>query len=62
MGETDFLVTNPSFINGIGRSIDLFGQFTEYNKSKSGKEADAKSLYNDWKAIGKDIKNTFVEK
>lgn len=58
MGNTDYLYTNPSFLNGMARSVDLFGTFTEYNMSKNGAGADAIALYNDAKMIGKDFHNS----
>ena len=55
MGGTDFLFVNPSFLNGIGRTIDLFGTYTEYNLSQTHQEADGLALYNDIKRVGKDF-------
>lgn len=34
LDDTLFLVQRPSFLNGVARSTDLFGNFTEYNYSK----------------------------
>lgn len=59
MGNTDFLFVTPSFVNGMGRSIDLFGSFSEYNISKTPQEADARALRNDVRAIGDDFKKAF---
>ncbi len=29
MGNSDFLVAQPSFLTGMARSIDMFGQLTD---------------------------------
>ncbi|HOV15139.1 MAG TPA: hypothetical protein PK771_12695 [Spirochaetota bacterium] len=51
---SDFLFVNPSFVNGIARTIDLFGNFSEYNISKNSLDADKKALYEDFKQVGKE--------
>ena len=56
MGDSDFLFVMPSFFNGVARSIDLFGTYSEYNFSASPEEADARAMHHDWQAVGKDMK------
>lgn len=56
MGDTFFLFSRPSFIEGIARILDLGVTLNEYNYSESEEEADARALASDWKAIGNDIK------
>ncbi|GIK61087.1 MAG: hypothetical protein HND39_01330 [Ignavibacteriota bacterium] len=56
MGDTFFLFSRPSFIEGIARILDLGSTLNEYNYSESEEEADARALASDWKAIGNDIK------
>ena len=56
---SDLLFARPSLIEGIGSTIDLFGTFQEYNQSQTPEEADAKALWNDFKAIGADIQNSY---
>jgi len=55
MGNSDFLVAQPSFLTGMARSIDLFGQLTDYNYSKTPQKADIRALMKDAHAIRKDM-------
>lgn len=55
LDDTLFLVQRPSFLNGVARSTDLFGNFTEYNYSKTPEEADLKAIHRDWLIIMKDL-------
>ena len=59
MEHTLFLVTRPSFFNGIARTIDLFAGFTEYNISPSNEIADSRALFNDVRAVYDDINISF---
>lgn len=52
MNMADFLFAQPSAISGAARSFDLWGQYDHYNVSRSGRQADARALYNDWRAVG----------
>jgi len=56
MGRTDFLFARPTFLEGAARTLDLFGTLQEYNLSRSGAEADAWALFEDFAAVGGDIK------
>ena len=53
--RTDFLVAQPSFWSGVGRTIDLAGAFDDYIRSATPAIADAKALYADWRVIGQDL-------
>lgn len=53
--NSTFLFANPSFFEGISRLFDFGNSLSEYNRSKSGSEADYRALKNDWSAIGNDI-------
>jgi len=53
---SDFLFARPSFLEGAGRVIDLFGVMQEYNTSPSMPEADRRAILSDWLAIGDDFK------
>ena len=59
MGNTDFLFSSPSFLNGIARTIDIFGSLTEYNISETPDEADTQAIMNDGRAIQKDLSQAF---
>ena len=51
----DFLVATPSWLSGAARSLDLAGQFDEYNDSHTIAAADAKALFCDWRLIGETV-------
>ncbi len=55
MIQTTSLFAKPSFISGMARVVDLGGEFTSYNTSKSEGAADRKALRADWRAVGKDL-------
>lgn len=52
---TDFLYAEPSFLEGVGRNMDLFGVMNEYNKSETPEEADSRARDNDISALRKDM-------
>ena len=51
----DFLFAMPSWLSGASRTLDLAGQFDEYNESQHGEEADAKALFSDWRTVGESL-------
>jgi hypothetical protein len=53
--KSDFLFAQPSFASGLARTLDLFGQFDQYNISATPSEADSKALAADWIVIGQDV-------
>jgi hypothetical protein len=56
---SDFLFARPSFLEGMGRTIDLFGVMDDYNYSETGKEADRKAIASDWNAIYGDLNSAY---
>ena len=54
---SDFLFARPSFIAGLGATIDLGGTMEIFNESPSPEEADFLALRSDWRAVGQDIQN-----
>ena len=54
--QSDYLFARPSFIEGIARLVDLGGTLNTYNASRTPEEADARALYEDWKAVGHDLR------
>ena len=50
----------PSWLSGVGRNLDVAGQFDEYNESRTGDEADAKALFADWRTVGDAIFDAVV--
>ncbi len=55
MGNSDFLVAQPFIFTGMARSIDLFGQLTDYNYSETQAKADIRALMQDAQAIHQDM-------
>jgi hypothetical protein len=57
MGDyTSFLFARPSFLEGMSRALDLGGTLQEYNRSRSGIDADETALRMDWMALEEDIR------
>lgn len=55
---SDFLFSAPSVIEGIGRIFDFSGSMQVYNECLTPQQADALAIFNDFKAIGLDIKKS----
>jgi hypothetical protein len=53
--KSDFLFAQPSFASGAARSLDLWGQFDDYNISATPEEADAAAIASDWIIVGQDL-------
>jgi len=58
--RTDFLFARPSFWSGVGRLLDLWGKFDDYNVSQTTQEADMRALYSDWRITGQDLRDSWV--
>jgi hypothetical protein len=56
---SDFLFARPSFLEGIGRTIDLFGVMDDYNYSDTPEEADLMALKADISALRNDFNTSF---
>lgn len=59
--KTGFLFADPSFMSGAARVIDLWGQFDDYNRSETPKEADGKAIAADWLVVGNDLQDAIEE-
>ncbi len=53
--RTDFLFAMPSWLSGAARTLDMAGQFDEYNDSQTTQAADAKALFCDWRIVGESL-------
>ena len=51
----DLLFAQPSWISGLARTLDVAGQFDEYNESENGDIADAKAWFSDWRTVGESL-------
>jgi len=56
MSEMDYLFARPSFLEGIARTLDMHATLQEYNKSLTPEQADAWALFEDFAAVGMDIR------
>jgi hypothetical protein len=56
---SDYLFAGPSFLEGVGRTIDLFGVMNEYNYSRDGAEADRTALANDIAVLRSDLMESY---
>ena len=54
-GLTDYLFAMPGFWSGVGRALDLGGQFDEFNWSEDPDESDANAIFSDFRAVGLDL-------
>ena len=52
---TGLLYSEPSFLEGLGRVLDIGGTFDEYNESLTPDEADQLAIASDWYAVGADL-------
>jgi hypothetical protein len=53
---TTFLFARPNFLEGMARTIDLFGLLSrQYNRSRTPEQADARAIKSDWLAVGEDF-------
>jgi hypothetical protein len=58
---SDFLFARPSFWSGAARALDLGATFNGYNQSRTPELADARALYNDWRAVGEALLNAYYQ-
>ena len=59
--KTDFLFAQPSFVSGVARTLDLWGQFDEYNRSETPNEADSQAIASDWFVVGQDLSDAIEQ-
>jgi hypothetical protein len=59
--EAEILFVRPSFVRGMARTLDFFGQLDDYNYSNSTEEADAFAMASDALAVSKDFNYAFKQ-
>jgi hypothetical protein len=59
--KSGFLFSEPSFLSGASRLLDLWGQYDQYNQSLTPAEADARAIAADWIIIGQDLQEAMDE-
>jgi hypothetical protein len=52
---TGLLFAQPSFAEGLARTLDIGGTFDAYNESQTSEEADRLAIASDWYAVGADL-------
>lgn len=56
MGTDSYeLFAESSFCEGFARVLDLGGNLSIYNGSKTPEEADSRAIKSDWRIVGKDL-------
>jgi len=58
--RSTFLFANPSWIEGIGRLVDFANALTEYNRTGSPEDPDARAIAQDWLAVGDDLRRAMA--
>jgi hypothetical protein len=53
--DSSLLFVKPGFVRGLSRATAPFGRIIAYNYSPTPKEADARAIRSDWRAVGKDV-------
>ena len=53
--EMPDLYARPSFFQGMGSVLDVFGVFREHGVAGDPEQADARALYSDFQAVGVDL-------
>jgi hypothetical protein len=53
---SSLLFAEPSFTEGLARTLDMGGTLTLHNESATPKQADFWAIYSDWRAVGQDIR------
>jgi len=54
---TFYLFSEPSFIEGFARIIDMGGNLDTYQYSKTDEESDCLAIKNDWIQVGEDLES-----
>lgn len=50
------LFAEPSFIEGMARTLDIGNTLKKYNESATERDADIEAMKNDWRAVGDDLR------
>ena len=56
---TSSLYAQPSFLEGVARTIDFAGTLNDYNRSPTEEMADYLALLSDWTAVGESMYEAF---
>lgn len=50
------LYAEPSFVEGMARTMDLFNTLRSYNEAPTEAEADCTATADDWQTVGRDLR------
>jgi len=53
--QSGFLYSDPSFLSGLSRTLDMYGLYDAYNRSSTPAEADTRAIASDWLIVGQDL-------
>ena len=56
-----YTFVRPFFLEGFARMFDFSGSLDNYDYLHGGAEADARAIYQDWVAVGNDLRTTFAQ-
>ncbi len=59
--KSGFLYSDPSFLSGAARTLDLHGLYDAYNISTTPLEADTRAIASDWIITGQDLQEAINE-
>ena len=57
---TTYLFAQPSFLEGMARSLDLSNTLNQYNRSSTEVQADYLALLSDWQVVGMELQSALV--
>ena len=56
-----YLFAEPSFLEGMARTVDLGATLQAYNDLPTPNEADAAALLSDWATTGEDLRSAMAD-
>ncbi|MGH9498951.1 MAG: hypothetical protein ACRD3L_07385 [Terriglobales bacterium] len=59
--KSGFLYSDPSFLSGLARTLDVYGLYDAHNASSTPLEADTRALASDWIVVGQDLQDAIDE-
>jgi hypothetical protein len=54
--RSSFLFATPTWLEGVGRLVDLGNFLTQYNVTNPPVDPDARALGQDWRAVGDQLR------
>jgi hypothetical protein len=58
---SDYLFAQPSALLGLGMMLDFAGAIPQYNRQRTGREADALAISLDWTVVASDLRAAFEQ-